>query len=100
MPYLSAALFQDMAANLGDYDALIPEINGHLQILHALYNKQKLLPIAEELLRLGDTSVYALALALGCRVIKVGKDYFRTHADGLKSFRDPEHRSRVPTCHQ
>ena len=98
MPYHSAAFIQDMAANLGGCDTLIPEINGHLQILHALYNKQKLLPIAEELLRLGDTSVYALAL--GCRIIKVGKDYFRTHADGLKSFRDPEHRSRVPTCHQ
>ena len=86
MPYLSAALIQDMAANLGGCDTLIPEINRHLQILHAFYNKRKLPPIAEELLRLGDTSVYALALR--CRVIKLGKDYFRTHADGLKSFRD------------
>ena len=39
MPYLSAALIQDMAANLGDCDALIPEINGRLQTLHAFYNK-------------------------------------------------------------
>ncbi|MDE0720809.1 MAG: hypothetical protein OSB75_09670 [Dehalococcoidia bacterium] len=35
---------------------------------------------------MGDTSVYAMALR--CRVIKLGEDYFRTHADGLKSFRD------------
>jgi len=28
------------------------------------------------------------ALALRSLVIKLGKDYFRTHADGLKSFRD------------
>jgi molybdopterin-guanine dinucleotide biosynthesis protein A len=39
MPYLSAALIQDMSANLGDCDALIPEINDRLQTLHAFYNK-------------------------------------------------------------
>ncbi|MEO2142033.1 MAG: hypothetical protein ABGX63_07620 [bacterium] len=38
------------------------------------------------MLSLGDTSMYALALR--CRVIKLGEDYFRTHADGLKSFRN------------
>lgn len=40
MPFVNGALARKLCDMLGDYDALIPEVDGMLQTLHAVYRKE------------------------------------------------------------
>jgi molybdenum cofactor guanylyltransferase len=39
MPFIKAAVMEEMLGSLGDYEALVPEINGQLHPLFAVYRK-------------------------------------------------------------
>lgn len=49
MPFLDAALIKHMLGNCSDSDALIPEYNGKLHPLHAIYNQDCKEPIHRQL---------------------------------------------------
>lgn len=85
MPFLQADVIRKMAAYLGDCDAVVPEYDGQLQTLHSFYRKS-CLPIAEDLLETGATSMKALLAR--CRVTVLKPDQIALHTSGYQSFRD------------
>ena len=85
MPFLQVEVINSMSGHLLDCDAVIPEYDGRLQTLHAFYSRS-CLPIAEELLAQGNTSMRALVSH--CRVTKLSESDFEHLPGGLKSFHD------------
>ena len=85
MPFLQARVVRMLAAHLGDCDAVVPEHNGRLQTLHAFYSR-RCLPIAEELLEQGLTSMRDLLSH--CRVTELSQDRFTGIPGGARSFHD------------
>ena len=49
MPFLNAALMRYMMRQMTDYDVVIPDIEGQMQPLHAIYSKACLMPIEQRL---------------------------------------------------
>lgn len=45
MPFLNAALMRYMMRQMTDYDVVIPDIQGNMEPLHAIYSKACLMPI-------------------------------------------------------
>ena len=85
MPFLQVEVIKGMAGHLFDSDAVIPDIEGRLQTLHAFYSRS-CLPIARELLAQGKSSMRALASNV--RVTQLSESDFSGVPDGLRSFRD------------
>ena len=85
LPYLRPDVIREIAARLGGCDAVVPEVNGRLQTLHAFYSSS-CLPMAEELLAQGITSMKGLLA--GCRVTELPQSGFSGISGGLDSFRD------------
>jgi molybdopterin-guanine dinucleotide biosynthesis protein A len=85
MPFLQVEVIKGMAGHLTECDAVIPEFQGRLQTLHAFY-RSSCLPVAQELLAQGNSSVRALASNV--RVTQLSESDFSSVPDGLKSFRD------------
>ncbi len=56
MPFLNLGLLRSMAQLAGDYDVVIPRLDGLLEPLHAVYAKACLAPI-EEMLRAGNLRI-------------------------------------------
>ena len=85
MPFVQPAVVLEMAAHLGDCDAVVPENGGRLQYLHAFYS-QSCLPRAEALLEQGSTSLRALLSQ--CEVTQLDEDIFRHLPNAGQSFLD------------
>lgn len=49
MPFLNAALMRYMLSQMTDYDVVMPDIEGNMQPLHAIYSKACLTPIQQRL---------------------------------------------------
>lgn len=49
MPFLNAALMRYMMRQMTDYDVVMPDIEGQMQPLHAIYSKACLMPIERRL---------------------------------------------------
>ena len=49
MPFLNAALMRYMMSQMTDYDVVMPDIEGNMQPLHAIYSKACLTPIQQRL---------------------------------------------------
>jgi len=49
MPFLNVALMRYMMRQIADYDVVMPDIEGQMQPLHAIYSKACLAPIAQRL---------------------------------------------------
>jgi molybdopterin-guanine dinucleotide biosynthesis protein A len=86
MPFLQVEVIQSMSGHLMDCDAVIPEYDGRLQTLHAFYQSGACLPIAEELLAQGTTSMRALASQ--CHVTKLSESDFSGISNARRSFKD------------
>ncbi len=56
MPFLSLPLLRSMACLAGEYDVVMPQLDGLLEPLHAVYAKACLAPI-EEMLRAGNLRI-------------------------------------------
>jgi len=67
MPFLNAVLIREMAAALGDFDAVAAKAGGRFEPLHAVYSK-RVLPLIEARIRDGELSVYRLLEAIRVRV--------------------------------
>jgi molybdenum cofactor guanylyltransferase len=83
LPLLNANVAAALVAMLEDFDAVIPEVGGQLQPLHAVYRKQCARKI-ESLAAGGEKRLTAIAAALNAR--KVGEDELRKIEPELRSF--------------
>lgn len=68
MPFLDAGAIGWLAAQLGDHDLVIPEHDGALQPLAAIY-RLSVLPAAEKLLRSGERGPKALTALVNTKVL-------------------------------
>ncbi|MQF48903.1 molybdenum cofactor guanylyltransferase [SAR202 cluster bacterium AC-647-N09_OGT_505m] len=85
MPFLRKDVIQRMALNLEDCDVLAPNVDSHLQPLHAFYSP-RCLPIANRLLDSGVTSLQAIFPS--CNVKALQSDLLLDIDPDLISFRD------------
>ena len=85
MPFLQAGVIRCMAERLKGCEALVVDIGGNVQFLHAFYARE-CLPYAESLLDAGTTSLRALVPL--CKVGTLGADDFLDIDPDLLSFRD------------
>ncbi len=83
LPMLSAMVARALCSMIGAYDAVIPEVDGMPQPLHAAYRKRCAGAIGELLAR-GERRTIALTQALS--VLKVGESHLRQLDPGLTSF--------------
>jgi molybdopterin-guanine dinucleotide biosynthesis protein A len=83
LPLLDAHLAQALLAMLPGYDAVIPEVGGITQPLHAAYRKGCARSLRDMDAR-GETRLYALADS--ARVRRVGEDELFAIDPGLHSF--------------
>ncbi len=83
LPLLNSDVAADLVAMLDDFDAVIPEVGGKLQPLHAVYRKQCANAI-ESLSASGEKRLTASASAINAR--KVSEDELRTIDPQLTSF--------------
>ena len=68
MPFLNAPLLRYMILLSEDYDVVIPNLDGLLEPLHAVYSKASLKPI-ERLLRAGDLRITHFLLEVRVRYV-------------------------------
>jgi molybdopterin-guanine dinucleotide biosynthesis protein A len=83
LPMLNSDVAADLVAMLDDFDAVIPEVSGKLQPLHAVYRKQCANAI-ESLAAGGEKRLTASASAINAR--KVGEEELRKLDPQLTSF--------------
>ncbi len=83
LPLLNSDVAADLVAMLDGFDAVIPEVGGKLQPLHAVYRKQCANAIAA-LEQKGEKRLTANANAINAR--KVGESELRTIDPQLTSF--------------
>jgi molybdenum cofactor guanylyltransferase len=83
LPLLNSDVAADLVAMLDDFDAVIPEVGGKLQPLHAVYRKQCANAI-ESLEAGGEKRLTASAIAINAR--KVGEEELRRIDPQLTSF--------------
>jgi molybdopterin-guanine dinucleotide biosynthesis protein A len=83
LPLLNSDVAADLVAMLDDFDAVIPEVGGKLQPLHAVYRKQCANAI-ESLTADGEKRLTASASAINAR--KVSEEELRTIDPQLTSF--------------
>jgi molybdopterin-guanine dinucleotide biosynthesis protein A len=83
LPMLNSDVAVDLVAMLDDFDAVIPEVGGKLQPLHAVYRVQCANAI-ESLASGGEKRLTASASAINAR--KVGEDELRKLDPQLTSF--------------
>lgn len=83
LPLLNSDVAASLVAMLDDFDAVIPEVGGKLQPLHAVYRKQCANAIAS-LAASGEKRVRAVAEAVSARVI--GEAGLRKIDPQLRSF--------------
>ena len=83
LPMLNSDVAADLVAMLDDFDAVMPEVGGKLQPLHAVYRKECANSIAA-LEESGEKRLTANANAINAR--KVGEDELRTIDPQLGSF--------------
>jgi molybdenum cofactor guanylyltransferase len=82
LPMISPIVARALSEMIGDYDAVIPEVGGIVQPLHAAYRKRCAGKIGELLAR-GERRAVALADALN--VLKVRENHLRQLDPGLMS---------------
>jgi molybdopterin-guanine dinucleotide biosynthesis protein A len=83
LPMLNSDVAADLVAMLDDFDAVMPEVGGKLQPLHAVYRKECANSIAA-LEESGEKRLTANAHAINAR--KVGEEELRTSDPQLSSF--------------
>jgi molybdopterin-guanine dinucleotide biosynthesis protein A len=83
LPLLNSEVAADLVAKLDDFDAVMPEVGGTLQPLHAVYRKRCANAIAS-LAAAGEKRLTASAVAINAR--RVGEDELRTIDPQLNSF--------------
>jgi molybdopterin-guanine dinucleotide biosynthesis protein A len=83
LPLLNSDVAADLVAKLDDFDAVMPEVGGMLQPLHAVYRKRCANAIAS-LAAAGEKRLTASAVAINAR--RVGEDELRTIDPQLNSF--------------
>jgi molybdopterin-guanine dinucleotide biosynthesis protein A len=83
LPMLNSDVAADLVAMLDDFDAVIPEVGGELQPLHAVYRKQCANAI-ESLAAGGEKRLTASASTINAR--KVGEEELRKLDPQLTSF--------------
>jgi molybdopterin-guanine dinucleotide biosynthesis protein A len=83
LPMLNSDVAADLVAMLDDFDAVMPEVGGKLQPLHAVYRKECANSIAA-LEESGEKRLTANAHAINAR--KVGEEELRTIDPQLSSF--------------
>ena len=83
LPLLNSDLAAELVGMLDDFDAVIPEVGGKLQPLHAVYRKQCANAI-ESLAARGEKRLTASATAINAR--KVGEEELRKLDPQLTSF--------------
>jgi molybdopterin-guanine dinucleotide biosynthesis protein A len=83
LPLLNSDVAADFVAMLEDFDAVIPEVGGKLQPLHAVYRK-KCASAIESLESSGETRLTASAEVINGR--KVGEEELRKSDPQLSSF--------------
>ncbi|MGC1397578.1 molybdenum cofactor guanylyltransferase [Candidatus Binatus sp.] len=83
LPLLNSDVAAELVAMLNEFDAVIPEVGGKLQPLHAVYRKRCANAI-ESLAASGEKRLTAGANAINAR--KVGEEELRTIDPQLRSF--------------
>ena len=84
LPMLNSDVAADLVAMLDDFDAVIPEVGGKLQPLHAVYRKRCANAIESARSRRRDSDLTASASAINAR--KVGEEELRKLDPQLTSF--------------
>ncbi|MDH4163938.1 MAG: molybdenum cofactor guanylyltransferase [Nitrospirota bacterium] len=84
MPYLNVPLITYLQDQVGDYDAVVPRIQGLSEPLHAIYHR-RLLPVMESFLKNGERKIQRLFDGANVRFVA---------EDEIDRF-DPRHRSFV-----
>ena len=87
MPFLNAELIREMAQSLGDFDAVVPEIGGRFEPLHAVYHR-RILPVVEARIAAGDYALQALLRQL--RLKTLSEETRRRYARALVNVNTPE----------
>ena len=85
MPLLRPEVIRRMALELHCWDAIAARIGGRLQPFHAFYSR-RCLPVAEELLRSGDTSLTGLLSRLQVKCLAEAE--IAALDPGFQSFQD------------
>ncbi len=80
---LSAFVAAELCSMIGDYDAVIPEVSGMTQPLHAVYRKRCAVAV-EKLIAAGERRAVAIADAV--KVRRVGEHALRLLDPGLLTF--------------
>lgn len=83
LPLLDARVANALCAMLGDYDAVVPEIGGLVQPLHAVYRKRCAAPIDAMIAR-GEKRLVTIVESIKAR--RAGEDELRRIDPGLRSF--------------
>jgi molybdenum cofactor guanylyltransferase len=87
MPFLDAALIRKMAAVLGDLDAVVAQIDGRFEPVHAVYQR-RILPAVEKRIAAGDYSLQRLIASL--RIKGLSEGTVRRYAASFVNVNTPE----------
>ncbi len=83
LPLLDALVARALCAMLGDYDAVVPEIGGLIQPLHAVYRNRCAAAIDTMIAR-GEKRLVTIVESIKAR--RVGEEELRRVDPGLRSF--------------
>jgi len=86
MPFVVSAVLQQMAAQRAGHDAVLAEVEGHLQPMPAFYAKQACLPAMRSRIAQGRRSLMRLMPSLNTAVMT--ESDLRAFDPGLRSFVD------------
>jgi molybdopterin-guanine dinucleotide biosynthesis protein A len=84
LPMLRSAVAALLVRMLADYDAVIPQVGGRLQPLHAVYHKRAVAAATRALAARGESRLAAIADAVRTR--RVGEEELREIDPELRSF--------------
>lgn len=90
MPYLSSALIAYMEQQAGEFDAVVPMINGLLEPLHAIYHR-RILPVMLDRIRSGEQRVAQVLERVRVRYLSESEIiHYDPHLRSFKNLNTPE----------
>lgn len=84
MPLLNRGLLAWLVECAHDYDAVVPEVNGRPQPMHAVYRRERCHPAIGDALRRGDRRM--ISFLDGLRVLRPAEPDLERLDPGLRSF--------------